>query len=514
MIRINSKTLALMLRIYVIGALGVSALLTPLPLTLAPCVLIVLHLGLIWRSPLKFALIINSFTFYAIALMIIPLVGPYVACLPPLPVLLLINKSLRQTAELNVRSYTLHRIYPTRTLVVLAKTNLGVFALGMILNNIAVIITCSVLVIYIGILALLAFKNISVQPIVTDQSLLRIIAGSRIDRTIKIKCDINGGMLFLESLYPGITLERTRIPLTIGEMSIKVTIMAALSGPHSIKFLACVTDHLGLIQNTFYLQPISLHIIPRAKYAAWFANKYIRETKPGMLPLTSNVNSLKSPLGPKTGVEYYGSRPHQPGDSLRSVDWRHSVRYQQLVTKEFHELLGRPTALLVDMGAKDAEEVDKLAHKIVTTSFSLAYEGITAVIAAYDRNAVKLVTGILDPKAMVSESIRLVKDIATEKTLSRFLAYADIGIIKADIRRLSSKNSPQTRALGQLLAYEHSNLVKNSAVHPASQALWRALGRLGVQSNVVSISGSGGNTQALAIQLSTLASRGNAIIIV
>ena len=514
MITVDNRNLAVALSIYVIAVLGVSALLTPLPLTIAPIMLIILHLGLLWRSTPRFALIANCFTFFAVAIMVIPLLGPYFSCLPPLPILALINKSLRKAGEADVHRRTLHRLNPTQTLLTLAEAVLWLFVIGLLLGSITLIITCSVFIAYIGIMAILALKSLFVQPVTANPIVLRAIAGSSINQTVKLACKTTGGMLFLESPYPWLTLKPSHIPLITEELTTDVRITTDLSGPLFIACSACATDCLGLIQHTFRIRPILLHVIPRARYAAWIANKYIRETKPGMLPLTSNVSANTPILGLRTGVEYYGSRPYQPGDSLKSVDWRHSVRYQQLVTKEFHELHGRPTVLLANLVAKDAEEADKLAHRIVTTSVSLAYEGIPAVLAAYDSSEVKLVTGILDPKELVSASLRLLKNIAIEKPPSRFLAYGNAAVIKADARRLRSIDSSQARALVQLLNLEYRNLVKSTVAHPTSRTLLRALAKIGKQSNVISISGRNHDAQALATQLSALSARGNTIITV
>jgi len=38
---------------------------------------------------------------------------------------------------------------------------------------------------------------------------------------------------------------------------------------------------VGLTRTTFEIEPLTLNVIPRARYADWLANKYLSGTKPG-----------------------------------------------------------------------------------------------------------------------------------------------------------------------------------------------------------------------------------------
>ena len=55
-----------------------------------------------------------------------------------------------------------------------------------------------------------------------------------------------------------------------------------------------------------------------------------------------------APLG--RGMEFAEVRPYQPGDDLRSMDWRHTARRGRPFTKLFHEERERPVMLFVDLG--------------------------------------------------------------------------------------------------------------------------------------------------------------------
>ena len=75
---------------------------------------------------------------------------------------------------------------------------------------------------------------------------------------------------------------------------------------------------------------------------------------------------------------------YQPGDNLKNIDWKHSVKYNELVTREFFEIQGQPVILLINLVAGDTEETDKLAYNIIVAALSLAQDGIPAALAAYD----------------------------------------------------------------------------------------------------------------------------------
>lgn len=51
------------------------------------------------------------------------------------------------------------------------------------------------------------------------------------------------------------------------------------------------------------------------------------------------------------GMEFAEARPYQPGDDVRSIDWRQTARRGRVYTKLFREEHARPVWLFVDVGA-------------------------------------------------------------------------------------------------------------------------------------------------------------------
>ncbi len=234
----------------------------------------------------------------------------------------------------------------------------------------------------------------------------------------------------------------------------------------------------------------------------------------GTLPLVPSVGIIKPIHGWRRGVEYYGSQLYQPGDSLKNIDWKHSLQYNELITKEFAEFLGRSAVILVNLVVSDAEEADKLAYKIITTALSLARENIPAALAAYDHEEVKLTTGVIPPSQLLLTSLQVAREMVTLVNPTKYLNPPDVARLRGDIRRLRSVQSHAAKALTQLLEVEYGNLSRGSGFHPVTKALSQVFARVDQQSNVVVISHRNHDAEALAINIYRLSQRGNHIIAV
>jgi uncharacterized protein (DUF58 family) len=74
----------------------------------------------------------------------------------------------------------------------------------------------------------------------------------------------------------------------------------------------------------------------------------------GGLPLISNSVKAQMAGGHLSafrgrGMEYHESRPYQPGDDIRSIDWRVTARSAQTHTKVYREERERPVLLWLDL---------------------------------------------------------------------------------------------------------------------------------------------------------------------
>jgi len=295
-------------------------------------------------------------------------------------------------------------------------------------------------------------------------------------------------------------------------LTVKISLSPLLSGTSEIKLSGYAIDCWGLIQSRFEIIPIRLHVIPKAKYAVWLAKKYLAETKPGSLPLTSNVSAIKPVYGLRRGVEYYGNRSYRLGDSLKNISWKHSLKHHELISKEFAEFQGQPAIVLINLVAGNAEEADDLAYKIITTAISLARENIPAALAAYDHEHVKITTSTLHPRQFLLQCLQIAGEIVTLVNPTRYLNPPDFKRLKLDIGRIRLAKGRASNLVLQLLLLEYKSLVNNARLNPATKAILGAYDRVDKQSNVVVISQRNHDAAALTFNTFNLARKGNAVI--
>ncbi|MFC2051627.1 DUF58 domain-containing protein [Chloroflexota bacterium] len=340
-----------------------------------------------------------------------------------------------------------------------------------------------------------------------------MVAGSKGQLYIElsVKTDV-GGLLFVESPYEWLKVIPNVMSLKEHRLVAEVSLSPALSGPSLIKLEAKAIDCWGLMQIKFELEPINLYVIPRARYAAWLARKYLSETKTGTLPLISNIEAIKPIFSLRRGVEYYGSQLYQPGDSLRNIDWKHSLKFNELITKEFAEFHGRSAIILINLAAGDAEEADKLGYKIIITAISLAQENIPAALAAYTNEEVKLTTAMLQPRQLVVQSLQVAQEMVVFINPVKYLSPPDVTRLKANISRIQSVESTATEVLTQLLQLEYKNLINNARFNPATKALTQVFTKVDKQSNIVIISNRNHDSEALAYNTFSFKNKGNAVI--
>ncbi|GAJ18863.1 unnamed protein product, partial [marine sediment metagenome] len=124
-------------------------------------------------------------------------------------------------------------------------------------------------------------RGLPVKPVEELQVQQRMVAGTEDRLYINLTTRTNiGGTLFVESPYEWLKVSPDTLSLRENKLVMEVSLSPALSGPSIIKLKGRAIDRWGLIQTRFELEPIHLYVIPRARYAAWLAKRYLAETKP------------------------------------------------------------------------------------------------------------------------------------------------------------------------------------------------------------------------------------------
>jgi len=514
MISLRIQDIKVALKVYVAGTLIAATILSSPALSFIPILLLASYL-FFWRWPIRVTihLLTDYFMFFAIAILLAPFVGPYFSILISLPVLGLITSNLEETTGSFLRRNTRYTRSPTSSGIALPLMAILVLCISLLFGNLSLLIASVTVIAYFGILGVVIVRRLPLKPVTAIQVRQRMVAGTkdrlRIELTTETKI---GGTLFLESPYEWLKVEPSILPLKEKTLITEVCLSPPLSGPSIIKIKAHATDRWGLVQTRFELEPISLYVIPRARYAAWLARRYLAETKAGSLSLMSSIGALRPIYGLRRGVEYYGSRPYQSGDSLKNIDWKHSVKYDELITKELLEFYGQPAIVLINLAVADAEEADKLEYNIIVTAISLAQQNIPAALAAYDQEHVRLPTATLQPRQLLLQSLAIAQEVAIFSNPVRYLDPPDVTRLRADISRIQLAESEASRVLAQLLRIEYESLSNNARLSPASVALSTALDKAGKQSGILVISQHNHDAEALAFNTFSLTRKGNAVI--
>jgi uncharacterized protein (DUF58 family) len=506
--------LVVLLRIYIVIALIIATVFAPLALSFVPVLLLLLYLFL-WRWPVSTVinLLRDYFAYFAIAILLVEVVGHPVSFLMALPVLVLVNRSLEDNAEFIVYRETEHARSPTSIYLALSIMAILALAVSLLLGSLSLILASAAAISYLGILGIVIFRRLSLKPVEETQVKLRMVSGTEDHLYVRLitKTGI-GGLLFLESPYDWLKVSPSLQSLRRGKLGARVSLSPTLAGPSTIKLKGQATDRWGLIRVNFELEPIQLNVIPRARYAAWLVERYLAGTKLGALPLISNLAALKVTYGLRSGVEYYGSQLYQPGDSLKQIDWKHSLKYNELISKEYTEFHGQPAIVLINLAVSSAEEADKLAYNIIATAISLAQENIPTSLAAYDHESVKVTTPALHPRQLILKSLQVAQEMVTFVNPVKYLGPPDVTRLRANISRIRLAESKAATVLAELLQLEYKSLGNTARHNPATKALTEAFMKVDKQSNIVVISHRNHDAEALAFNTFSYNRKGNAVI--
>jgi hypothetical protein len=508
-----------LLRFYVIAALVAAAILSPLAYSFAPIILLAWFLfRLRWPLSSPTGLATAGLLFFALPVLYVQRIAAFPAALISLPFLLLVARELEKTAPEAALSPGRRPRRFSRLAAGLLLMDILIAALGFLLNLPVLLISGAFWLIALTGLGLYTWRRFPRKPVLEETATQRILAGQDepFSAELQIKTTL-GSVLWLESGDDWIKLDVRRLSLKASpgnraRVALKGHIKPPLAGAGSLRIKAVAVDCWGLTETCFEIEPLKLHVIPRARYAVWLAQKYLTGTGEGALPLISNLGAFKATRGLRQGIEFYGNRQYQAGDSLKTIDWKHSAKYHELVVKEFTEFRGMPAILLINLTAASAEEADKLAYNIVMTALTLGQENIPASLAVYNHERVLLTTASLAASELLVNTLQIIQQIAIVPSPLKYLAAPDIGRLKANTTRLSQSTSQPATVLADLMRLEYSIISRNSRQNPCSQALAAAEARLSAQATVVAISLRHHDAEALALQTYRLAQKGIAVV--
>ena len=372
---LTPQTLA---RAYLIVALVLSVVVSsPLQLAVA-LALLATQLYMLYKQPkeeLNLILVLATLILAPIAFG--ALTGPTLSFIVMLPGILLLDNSIRNFAKTQSYSYKNANKNPTNTLKSIAIALVLIFIIAIVTQNLTLSLSSAALIIYLAAITIDTYLKIPKIPLKENRTWSRTIVGNSQTQEFEIENKTTQQTnITLTPIDPWVKIQPTHSTLQ-SRTQTKATLnfTPPLAGPSKIQIKATVVDPHGLIQTNQILEPIDLHIIPKAKYAAWLANKYLEQTSSG----GGMGEALARPTSQaaKRGVEYYGSRTYQVGDLIKDIDWKHSYMLGELIVKQFTGATGQVGILVADLTTPNAEATDKLCIQFDHVSINTSHRRLT-----------------------------------------------------------------------------------------------------------------------------------------
>ena len=210
----------------------------------------------------------------------------------------------------------------------------------------------------------------------------------------------------------------------------------------------------------------------------------------------------------KREVEFHASRPYQPGDRWKDIDWKHSYMLDELITKEFSGAQGQSAILVADLTAKDAEDADKLAYNLVMSALTLTAEAIPTALAVYNHEEIFEASGPTNPRETLKKTLGLTAKIIVVEPNERVLQPFEIQKLNSSLRQLDQVNTESAKGLKHILETEFYANKENAKKHPATQALLRVIRLMQSPAVITVVSSFSFDSDALMLTLQQLQEKG------
>ncbi len=520
------SSIRLSCQIYLLLVLLAAATLSSLPYSPVALILLLVVLFITFR-PLQprlnmvvtvaaifiLPLILEPLTHYLIyTALFFPMMGQLIVVIAVLPVIHLLDYDLRQNAQNMTIVHNIKSRHTTTILNTLFISTFSILLVSLIINNSALLFTTIVLVLYLLVILIRVLLAIPRLPIDISAIRKRVIAGTAADISLHA---INKASIKLHGLIGPVSswvrITPHRFTLNGAKTELNLAITPPLAGPSYPQLQASVIDPRGVVQVNQLLQPVELHVIPRARYAEWLAMRYLEQA--GARGTIASTFPPKTPLMlHRRGVEYFDSRNYQPGDLLKDIDWKHTLKLNQLIVKEYIEVSGQVAIIAVNLSVTDAEEADKLAFNLITTALTLAQESVPTALAIYNHQKVILTTPVIDPRETLKQTLSVVKDITSVEFAHRFLKPPDISKLRRNITLLKRVTSKPAQRLLSMLDFEYKAIEEAAEGHPATLALSQSTKQVSPPAIIMLVSQLNHDVEAVRLTTEKLSKRGFTIM--
>jgi len=297
------------------------------------------------------------------------------------------------------------------------------------------------------------------RPLIAPVSGVAARAGERIEFEAEIRTVRIGARGFARiSTDPGFSLCRGESFMLEDVGTAAISVAPALAGPTTVGLWAAITDSLGLLHVGQRLDVAKLNVVPRARAARWAAEGYLQHRAQGSEIGRMVSGQVAGFLTTNIGVEYQSSRMYVPGDSLVTVDWKHTARLQSLVVKTFDDGIRSSGLLLVSLSASSVDEADRLVYEVLSAALTISSMGHVASIGVYDHRGDSRLSPILDEDGLVREALGACGDVRVSPAWRRFSRPVSSQEMEARTARVRRGGSAAAAALGDLMSLSGGSL--------------------------------------------------------
>lgn len=506
-------SLLFLCRGYALVALVIGGAFAPPAYAAIPWLALLLYLYLELRGgPARLRVPLHMFLALSLPLLLKPLVGVWASAAFTLPLLPLLDRSLRQAALSYGFATAREGRQPTGLCLSLSLSVVAVGLAALALGSWGLLLSCILVGGYLAGVMGLALRRTSLAPLEAQVANHRVVAGDLARASVRLaNRSALGGQLHLVSPYPWCHIRPGRLLLDRPELEVEASFTPPLAGPTVVACRASFLDPWGLVRVDFGLEMLRLFVIPRARYAEWLARRYLETSRPGgQEALTSAAPATQR--ASRKGVEFFSLRSYQPGDSAKSIDWKHTLKLHRVTVKEFLDTGVEGALLAVNLSVADEEEKDKLAYSLITTALTLARENIPSALAAYSHEGVVMTSRRLDPRQALLQALSLAGEIRVALSPLRYLGVPDVSRLRGNLYRLRQSRGTSAMRLAEVLQMEYAALGRAARENPVTAALAAALAAVNGKVNIVILSGHNHDAEALAFSQHALKERGYGVL--
>lgn len=441
-------------------ALVIGSLLSDASAALPSIVLVALYLASLIAGWWPAFVVASLSSALALPVLFQPFVGGY-SVLLALPAIVAASRGLMALAPvlLNVPLASGRALSPLAGS--LLWTLVAVVLLALILSAPVLRNAGGIVLVALGVTAAVQSVRLGARPLTASVRNVAARAGEHIEFEVEVQAARDSARGFARlSADPGFSLRSGESFVLEHGGTFAVSATPALAGPTTVGLWTASTDRLGLIHAGQRLDVANLKVVPRAKAARWVAEEYLQHRVQSAEVGRMVSGQVAGFLTTNSGVEYQSSRMYVPGDSLLSVDWKHTARLQSTVVKTFDDGARSSGVLLVGLSASSLDEVDRLVYELLSAALTIASMGYVASLGVYDHRGDSRLSPILDENGLVREALDACGDVRVApvwRRLSRPLSSQEMEARTARVRR--SRGAAAT-VLGDLMSLSGGSLRK------------------------------------------------------